>query len=178
MARWQRPSRYRLPIHALSRSNSVIPRSSLPPLMAIRPSCSISIDKHPDNLTEDLQRGDPKMSKMKNFARIAATAGSASLMLFSTLGAGVSQADQRVSQPCPSDVVCFYSQPNYQGVRKIVNFTLTPGCDDKISARSVINNRSYPVGLYVDRECTQFLDQVDPGHSRSNLIAGVVSAEA
>ncbi|MBC9718868.1 peptidase inhibitor family I36 protein [Streptomyces sp. TRM66268-LWL] len=81
-------------------------------------------------------------------------------------------------QSCPNGSVCFYPRPDYQGTPQIINFSTDPGCNPTIAARSVINNDPrHSVGLYVDQECTQYLDAIDPGRSRTSLIASVVTAQ-
>ncbi|MFE7620912.1 peptidase inhibitor family I36 protein [Streptomyces sp. NPDC057496] len=97
------------------------------------------------------------------------------LAFFGLLAAG--PANAAAAAACPQGVVCFYPQANYQGAVQVKDFTATPGCQSTIPARSVINNSSHPVGLYVDNECTQYLDQVEAGGSRASLLAGVVTAE-
>ncbi|MFD7496113.1 hypothetical protein ACFV8T_27600 [Streptomyces sp. NPDC059832] len=39
------------------------------------------------------------------------------------------------------------------------------------------NNSGSPVGLYVDDECTQYLDQVEAGGTRDSLAASAVTAD-
>ncbi|MCX5357059.1 peptidase inhibitor family I36 protein [Streptomyces mirabilis] len=110
--------------------------------------------------------------------RAAILAGATALSLaFLGLLAVESANAATTAEVCPQSAVCFYPQANYQGTVQILNFTATPGCRATIPARSVINNSSYPVGLYVDNECTQYLDQVGAGGRQASLIASVVTAE-
>ncbi|MEO3976248.1 peptidase inhibitor family I36 protein [Streptomyces sp. CAU 1734] len=109
--------------------------------------------------------------------KLALFGGAALLALGSGLGGGVAQAGPLPTGTCPAGKVCFFPQANYQGTPHIIDFTAVPGCQNAFQARSVINNQIHPVTLYVDAECTQYLDQVDPGQTRSSLIAGVVTAE-
>ncbi|MER5770717.1 peptidase inhibitor family I36 protein [Streptomyces sp. NPDC001985] len=109
--------------------------------------------------------------------RVSLSAVAVSAVVASTLGTGVARAEVSPATTCPANRVCFYPGANFQGTPTIIDFTATPGCKEAFRARSVINNRIYPVGLYVDSECTQYLDQVDAGDTRSNLIAGVVTAD-
>lgn len=96
--------------------------------------------------------------------------------LLGLLAAGPGNATT-TAEVCPQGVACFYPQAGYQGSPQIVDFAAAPGCRSTIPARSVINNSDRPVGLYVDDECTQYLDYVEAGGQRASLIANVVTAE-
>ncbi|KUL24292.1 peptidase inhibitor family I36 protein [Streptomyces regalis] len=111
---------------------------------------------------------------VRAFALAGATALSLASLGILTAGSANAAAP---AEACPQGVVCFYPQANYQGTVQVIDFTATPGCQATIPARSIINNSNYPVGLYVDNECTQYLDQVDAGGTRASLIASVVTAE-
>ncbi|MER7049427.1 peptidase inhibitor family I36 protein [Streptomyces jumonjinensis] len=117
------------------------------------------------------------MLPRRGLARTLTLLGGAFLASASSLVAGVAQSNSNPATVCPAGVVCFFSQPNYQGTLHILDFAEVPGCRNAFQARSVINNQIHPVGLYVDGECTQYLDQVEAGGSRANLIAGVVTAD-
>ncbi|MFF9397064.1 peptidase inhibitor family I36 protein, partial [Streptomyces griseoluteus] len=103
----------------------------------------------------------------------ASTATLATLCLASP---GPTSAAPR-SEACPQGKVCFYSQAQFAGTAQIIDFSAAAGCISTIPARSVINNSGYPVGLYVDEECTQYLDRIEPGGERGSLIASVVTAD-
>ncbi|MFD7622635.1 hypothetical protein [Streptomyces sp. NPDC059802] len=60
---------------------------------------------------------------------------------------------------------------------QIADFAVMPGCRSTIPARPVTNNSSSPAGLYVDDECTQYLDQVEAGRTRDSLAASAVTAD-
>ncbi|MFF1297221.1 MULTISPECIES: peptidase inhibitor family I36 protein [unclassified Streptomyces] len=108
----------------------------------------------------------------------ASVLATATALILGLLGSAAGTADAATpADACPASLVCFYPQANYQGTVEIMDFVATPGCRSTIPARSVINNSAYPVGLYVDTECTQYLDQVEAGGRRASLIASVVTAE-
>ncbi|MFD6419890.1 peptidase inhibitor family I36 protein [Streptomyces sp. NPDC060194] len=101
-------------------------------------------------------------------------AAAAVALTFTAVAAPASAADPAAS--CPTGQVCFYELPGFRGTPQL-RAPLAGGCAPTVPARSVVNNSPHPVGLYVDEECTQYLDQVPPGASRSSLIAAVVTAE-
>lgn len=114
------------------------------------------------------------MSSTSTRASVLSVATALSLAFLGLLTAVPANA---AAEACPQGVVCFYQQANYQGTMQVKDFTATPGCQFTIPAHSVINNSSYPVGLYVDTECTQYLDQVAAGGRRASLVSSVVTAE-
>ncbi|MFJ1544922.1 peptidase inhibitor family I36 protein [Streptomyces sp. NPDC088246] len=78
---------------------------------------------------------------------------------------------------CPQGMVCFYPQADCQESVQIADLAATPGCRSTIPARSVINNSSSPVGLYVDDECTRYPDRVEACGTRDTLAASAVTAD-
>lgn len=56
---------------------------------------------------------------------------------------------------CPEDTVCFFTEPNYEGVQSNWRSPRNPNCDaiPNAPARSIINNTDYPWAFYTWRDC-------------------------
>ncbi|MFF1459624.1 peptidase inhibitor family I36 protein [Streptomyces sp. NPDC058330] len=107
-------------------------------------------------------------------ARAGVLASSAALAAALT---GAVPATAATAAACPDGMVCLYSDTDFQGRVQIRNVSQAPGCKPAGTARSVVNNTALPVHLYVDGECTQYLDRLEPGDTRTGLAADPAAFE-
>ncbi len=107
-------------------------------------------------------------------ARVGVLASSAALAAALT---GAAPATAATAADCPDGMVCLYSDTDFQGRIQIRNVSQTPGCKPAGTARSVVNRIGLPVHLYVDGECTQYLDRLEPGDTRTGLAANPAAFE-